>query len=99
MNGRPPVWCVSVTWMHSEPPGAMSSGSWLALVLTVNGLVRFVPLAPYVATQVDPAFGTRATNPAQLAVADTPAAIVTSSRVFPVPPFQYIVKVHTPAAT
>src|SRR5262245_2980255 len=40
-----------------------------------------------------------ATNPAQLVVAEIPAVMLTLSLVEPVPPGQYIVKVHTPAAT
>src|SRR5690242_4706589 len=39
------------------------------------------------------------TNPAQLAVTDTPAAMFTVSDVFPVPPVQYIWKDHAPIAT
>src|SRR5450759_4618859 len=57
------------------------------------------PDEPYVVDHVVPAFGTVATNPAQLAVADTPALTVTASLVLPFPPVQYMVKVHTPAAT
>ena len=49
--------------------------------------------------QVVPPFGIVATKPAQLAVAETPALTVTVSLVFPVPPVQYMVKDHTPAAT
>src|SRR2546422_883648 len=85
--------------MHSDPPCTMTIGSWLALVLTVNGLVVFVPFDPYVAVHVDPTAGTAATKPAQLDVAETPAAIETVSLVLPVPPVQYMVNVHTPAAT
>jgi hypothetical protein len=48
---------------------------------------------------VVPAFGIAATNPAQLDVADIPALTVIVSFVLPFPPFQYMVKVHTPAAT
>jgi hypothetical protein len=77
----------------------MTIGSWLALVLTVNGLVVFVPFDPYVAVHVDPTAGTAATKAAQLDVAETPAAIETVSLVLPVPPVQYMVNVHTPAAT
>src|ERR1700693_2427469 len=40
-----------------------------------------------------------ATNVAQLEVADIPALTVTVSFVLPFPPLQFIVKVHTPAAT
>ena len=40
-----------------------------------------------------------ATKPAQLAVAETPEVMLTESLVAPEPPDQYIVKVHTPAAT
>jgi hypothetical protein len=66
----------------------MTIGSWLALVLTVNGLVVFVPFDPYVAVHVDPTAGTVATKTAQLDVAETPAAIETVSLVEPLPPVQ-----------
>src|SRR5437764_14904391 len=85
--------------MHSDPPCTMTIGSWLALVLTVNGLVVFVPFDPYVAVHVDPTAGTVATKAAQLDVAETPAAIETVSLVLPVPPAPYMVNVHTPAAS
>src|SRR2546429_361369 len=71
--------------MHSDPPCTMTIGSWLALVLTVNGLVVFVPFDPYVAVHVDPTAGTVATKAAQLDGAETPAAIETVSLVVPVP--------------
>ena len=45
------------------------------------------------------AFGIVATNPTQLAVADTPAVMVTVSLVAPEPPVQYMVKLQTPAVT
>jgi hypothetical protein len=77
----------------------ITSGSWLALVLTVNGLEALAPPEPNVVDHVEPALGTVATKPAQLDVAETPAAMVTVSLVLPVPPVQYIVNVHTPAAT
>jgi hypothetical protein len=54
-------------------------------------------LVPKVVVHVLPPFGTVATKPAQLAVADTPAVTVTVSLVVPVPPVQYIVKDQTPA--
>src|SRR5690349_12798643 len=85
--------------MHSEPPCTMTRGSWLALVLTVNGLVVFAPFDPYVAVHVEPAAGTVGTKAVQLDVAETPAAIVTVSLVLPDPPVQYMVNVHVPAAT
>src|SRR5882672_2592300 len=88
-----------VTETHSEPPGGMTSASWLALVLTVNGLVVLTPEEPYVVAHVEPTFGMVATNRAQLAVAETPALTVTVSLVAPDPPVQYIVNVQTPAAT
>jgi hypothetical protein len=77
----------------------MTSASWLALVLTVSGLVKLAPDDPKVVDHVEPTFGIVATNGAQLAVAETPAITVTVSLVAPVPPVQYIVKVQTPAAT
>src|SRR5260370_33458193 len=77
----------------------MTRGNWLALVLTVTGLVRLAPDDPYVVDQVVPAFGMSATKTAQLDVGEMPALTVTVSMVLPLPPVQYIVKVHTPAAT
>src|SRR5438132_4042317 len=85
--------------MHRDPPARMTCGSWLVLVLTVKGLVVFAPFDPYVVVHVEPTAGTVATKAAQLAVAETPAAMVTVSLVVPEPPVQYIVNVHTPAAT
>ena len=46
---------------------------------------------------VVPTFGTEGTKSAQLAPDTTPALMVTVSTVLPVPPVQYMVKVHTPA--
>src|SRR2546421_8311958 len=77
----------------------MTIDSWLALVLTVNGLVVLTPLDPYVDDQVEPTLGMSGTKAAQLDVAETPTAMLTVSFVFPVPPVQYILKLHTPAAT
>jgi hypothetical protein len=104
MAGLPPVMCARVTDKHSDPPGGITSGSWLPLVvpplvLTVKGLVVWVPLGPKVVDHVVPAFGMVATKPAQLAVADTPALTVTELLTLPVPPIQYIVKSQTPPAT
>ncbi len=100
IDGLPPVLCVKTTCRHSEPPAGMISGnSWLALVLTVNGLAVNVPDKPYVAVQVLGAAGTVATNPAQLVVAETPALRVAVSLVLPLPPIQYIVKLQTPGDT
>src|SRR5260370_13447507 len=77
----------------------MAIGSWLVLVVTVNGLVRFAPDEPYVAVHVLSPLGTVATNPVQLDVSEMPALSVTVSMVFPLPPVQFIVKLHVPAAT
>src|SRR5258708_25983481 len=77
----------------------MTRGSWLALVLTVKGLVVLAPDDPYVVDHVVPGFGIAATNAAQLDVADIPALTVTVSMVLPFPPPQYKVKVQTPPAT
>src|SRR3989442_13268774 len=90
IDGLPPVLCVSVTWMHSDPPGGITSGSWLALVLTVNGLGELVPLDPYGAVQVVLALGTAATDGPQLHVPDTPAAVLTEASVLRLPPGQYM---------
>ena len=68
-------------------------------MLTVKGLAVFAPAAPKVVDHVVPAFGIVATNPAQLAVAETPAVIVTVSFVSGLPSFQYMVKAHIPAPT
>ncbi len=99
IDGLPPVLWVSVTARHSEPPGGMTSASCGALVLTFKGFAVLPVALPNDVDQVLPTLGTVATKPAQLAVADTPAETLTVSLVDPLPPFQYIVKVHTPAAT
>lgn len=88
-----------VTLTQSDPPAGMTSEAWLALVLTVRGLVLFTVAEPYGAVQVEPPLGTCAAKPAQLAVAETPAAMVTVSFVVADPPVQTIVNVHRPAAT
>jgi hypothetical protein len=70
------------------------------LVLSVNGLVVCAPVGPKVVDHVVPAIGiVGGNNTAQLAVADTPALIVTVSLTLPVPPPQYMVKSQTPEAT
>src|SRR6266851_435307 len=99
MDGLPPVLGVRTTCRHNDPPAGMTTGSWPALVLTVNGLVRFAPDEPYVAVQVLSPSGTMATNPVQLEVSEMPALSVTVSLVFPLPPVQFIVKLHVPAET
>src|SRR5207245_10412874 len=99
IDGLPPVVWVSTTCRHSDPPGGMTIGSWLALVVTVNGLVRLAPDEPYVSVHVLTPLGTVATNPVQLEVSEMPALSVTVSLVFPLPPVQYIVKLQVPAAT
>src|SRR6266581_3540326 len=99
MVGLPPVLCVSVTVRHKDPPAGITSGSWLALVVTVNGLVGFAPAEPKVVDHVLRAFGITETKPAQLAVAETPTFNVTVSLVEPFPPVKYMVKLHVPAAT
>ena len=43
--------------------------------------------------------GISGTKAAQLDVAETPTAMLTTSLVLPLPPVQYILKLHTPAAT
>jgi hypothetical protein len=90
---------VSVTDRQSEPFAGITSGSWLALVLTVTGLVVLAPVAPKVVDHVVPAFGIVATNATQLDVGEIPAVTVTVSLKLPVPPVQFIVKLHAPAAT
>src|SRR5437879_10077735 len=77
----------------------MTRGSWLALVLTVKGLTVLAPDDPNVVVHVLGGLGTVATNPTQLAVAETPALTVTVSLVAPVPPVQNMVKSHKPAET
>jgi hypothetical protein len=99
ISGLPPLLCVSVTERQSEPPAGITSGSWLALVLTVNGLPVFAPPDPNVVVHVLPALGIVATNPAQLEVRETPTATLTVSVFVGLPGIQYIVKVQTPAAT
>src|SRR5437879_5425780 len=73
MDGLPPVLWVRTTCRHSDPPAGMTRGSWLALVLTVKGLVVLAPDDPNVVVHVLGGLGTVATNPTQLAVAETPA--------------------------
>jgi hypothetical protein len=77
----------------------MTNAPWLALVLTVTGLVVFAPLVPKVVVQVVPPFGIVATNPAQLAPATAPTLTITVSLVEPVPPVQLKVNDQTPALT
>jgi hypothetical protein len=77
----------------------MTIGSWLELVVTVNGLVRLAPDEPYVAVQVLSPLGTVARNPMQLEVSEMPALSVMVSLVFPLPPVQFKVKLHVPPAT
>ncbi len=89
---------MSATLKHREPPGGITRGNWLALVLTVNGLVVLTPLLPNVVVHV-PTLGIVATKPAQLAPTTAPAVTVTVSFVVPEPPVQYMVKDHTPALT
>src|SRR6202171_471981 len=91
-------WLAS-TRRQSEPPGGMTRGSWLALVLTVNGLVVCTPAGPNVVVHVVPAFGIVATNPTQLAPTATPALTLTVVLAPATPPDQYIVNDHVPAAT
>src|SRR6266851_1772349 len=95
----PPVLCVSVTAKHNDPPGGITSGSWLPLVFTVNGLVGFAVPDPKVIVHVVPATGMVARKPAQLAVTDAPAAMVTVLLAFPGPSTQLKMKDQTPAAT
>jgi hypothetical protein len=77
----------------------MSSGT-VVVVLTVNGLAVFAPDDPNVVVHVLSGLGMVGTNPAQLAVSETPALTVTVSLLLPVVgPVQYIVKSHRPAAT
>src|SRR5712692_2382656 len=91
--------CVSTTCRHSEPPVAIRTCRGI-FVLTVNGLLVFTPDVPNVVVHVLGGLGMRARNPAQLAVAETPALTVTVSLLLPVVgPVQYIVKSHCPAAT
>jgi hypothetical protein len=99
IDGLPPEVCVKTTCRQSEPPAGMTIGSNWGGLATVNGLVAFAPDSPYVVVHVLGTVGTVATNPAQLAVTETPALTVTVSLVLPVPPVQYIVKLHTPADT
>src|SRR5258708_33894395 len=77
----------------------MTIGSWLALVVTVNGLVRYAPDEPYVAVHVLSPLGTVATDPVQLEVSEAAALSVTVAVVFPLPPAQWIVNLHGPAPT
>src|SRR5260370_4287713 len=99
MDGCPPVLWVRTTCRHNDPPAGMTIGSWLALVVTVNGLVRFAPDEPYVAVHVLSPLGTVATNPLQLHVSEMPALRVTVSIVFPLPPVHVLVHLHVPAGT
>src|SRR6266550_7082564 len=46
IEGFPPVLWVRVTDRQSDPPPGMTSASWLALVLTVSGLVVLAPEDP-----------------------------------------------------
>jgi hypothetical protein len=99
MDGAPPVLCVIVTLKQRDPPAGIETEAWLALVLTVKGLVVFAPVVPKVVIQVVPRFGIVVTTPAQLAVGETPAATVTVSLMLPDPSFQYMVKLQIPAET
>jgi hypothetical protein len=99
IEGAPPVLCVRVTFKHIDPPAGIDNEAWLALVLTVKGLVVCAPVVPKVVVQVVPAFGIVFATPRQLAVLETPTATVTVSLMLPVPPLQYIVKVQVPAET
>jgi hypothetical protein len=72
---------------------AGTTSVWLALVLTVNGLVVLAPLFPNVVVQVAPPFGIDATQvPAEI----RPTLRVTVSLNVPLPPFQYMVNDQVP---
>jgi hypothetical protein len=86
-----------VTVKQSDPPCGIEIEAWLALVLTVKGLVVCAPALPKVVVQVVPALGMLFPTPRQLAVGETPTATVTVSLTLPVPPLQYIVKLQVPA--
>src|SRR4029077_2701306 len=87
------------TRRQSEPPAGIERAGWLALVLTVKGIVVCAPKAPKVVVHVLPPPGIVATKPAQLAVADTPTLKVTCDRGIGPAGVQYIVNDQTPAAT